>query len=390
MEQKRKLSQTDVRKLPDGNHNFGDGLYLRVYGNSRTWAIRLQVKGKRTIRGLGSAMEITLGQARIECARQRAAMLAGDMQTKSQKNRKEESKKKALFKDVWEQAVDARARVAQWKTDAQYHQWRQSITDHALPYLGNLPVADIDRKDILCVLEPIWDKMPSTATKVRNRLEIVFDWCIREGFREKENPARWKGQIEFDLPSLHSKIGQKHHEAPTLLELQTAAPRLLETGTGKCALFGILTACRVSEFLKAQWNEVDFKKRVWSVPPERRKDKKPFPHRVPLSDQAIKLLRSIPQESEYIFKGRVAKTYSLDSCRKMLRDVICRPVTAHGCRSTFRDWCAEHGVDHIVAEKCLMHSTGDAVVQAYQRSDMLEQRRGVMQKWADAVFEQVK
>ena len=368
MEQKRKLSQTDVRKLPDGNHNFGDGLYLRVSGNSRTWAIRLQVKGKRTIRGLGSAMEITLGQARIECARQRAAMLAGDMQTKSQKNRKEESKKKALFKDVWEQAVDARARVAQWKTDAQYHQWRQSITDHALPYLGNLPVADIDRKDILCVLEPIWEKMPSTATKVRNRLEIVF----------------------VDLPSLHSKIGQKHHEAPTLLELQTAAPRLLETGTGKCALFGILTACRVSEFLKAQWNEVDFKKRVWSVPPERRKDKKPFPHRVPLSDQAIKLLRSIPQESEYIFKGRVAKTYSLDSCRKMLRDVICRPVTAHGCRSTFRDWCAENGVDHIVAEKCLMHSTGDAVVQAYQRSDMLDHRRVVMQKWADAVFEQVK
>ena len=383
----KKLTQADVRKLPDGNHNFGGGLYLRVRGSSRTWSVRIQVESKRTFRGLGNAFAITLRQARIECDRQKSAMRSGDLQTKAEKAREERRKNlpKTTFKSVWLKAVEARERVAGWKTEEQGEQWRQSIRDHALPHLANLDVAEITRRDVLEALLPIWETKSITAMAVRQRLEMVFDWCIREGLRVKENPARWKGGLAFDLPSKNYLLKQNHHEAPTFDELVNAAPALILTDGGRCALFGILTAGRVSEFLKAKWEEIDFDERVLTIPPERRKDKKPYPHRVPLSKQAIKLLEMMPRDSEFIFRGRRSKTLSLDTPRTALRFAVCRPVTMHGCRSTFRDWCSENGIDEIVAEKCLMHATGNAVVQAYQRSDLIERRRYVMQKWANAI-----
>lgn len=330
---------------------------------------------------------MTLAQARVACAKKKAEMLGGDTLTKKEKadEQKRQEMKSPAFEDVWELAVDARERVACWKGEKQSLQWRQSLRDYALPVLGKLDVSGITRHDILRALQPIWLTKPDTASKVRNRLEIVFDFFIREGMREKENPARWKGCLEFDLPPAIRKSERRHHEAAELKDLVDAAPALLKTGTGRCTLFGILTACRLSEFLKAKWIEIDFKTKTFHVPQERRKDGKPMDFRVPLSRQAIALLESLPRDTEYVFPGKVAAHYSLDSPRKALRDVILKPITMHGCRSTFRDWCAETGVDPVVAEKCLMHATGNEVEQAYQRSDLLEQRRKVMQAWADVV-----
>lgn len=387
MVSKQKLTQADVRRLPDGNHNFGQGLYLRVSGESRTWAIRIQINGKRSFRGLGTSQLMTLAQARVACAKKKAEMLGGDTLTKKEKadEQKRQEMKSPAFEDVWELAVDARERVAGWKGEKQSLQWRSSLRDYALPVLGKLDVAGISRHDILRVLQPIWMTKTDTATKVRNRLEIIFDYFIREGLREKENPARWKGCLEFDLPSAFKNRVRHHHEAPTLADLCKAAPRLIETGTGRCALFGILTACRLSEFLKARWTEIDFKTKTFNVPPERRKDGKPIPHRVPLSSQAIALLKLLDKNCDFVFAGKTAATYCLDAPRQALRDATLKPITMHGCRSTFRDWCAETGVDPVVAEKCLMHATGNEVEQAYQRSDLLEQRRKVMQAWADVV-----
>ena len=387
MVSKTKLVQADVRRLPDGNHNFGQGLYLRVSGASRTWAIRIQVNGRRSFRGLGSANNMTLSQARVACAKKKAEMISGDTLTKKEKTyeQKRLELKAPAFEDVWEMAVSARERVACWKGDKQAHQWRQSIRDYAVPTLGKLDVSGITRQDILRALQPIWLTKPDTATKVRNRLEIIFDFFIREGMREKENPARWKGCLEFDLPPAIRKSERKHHEAAELKDLVEAAPSLLKTGTGRCALFGILTACRLSEFLKAKWCEIDFKTKTLNVPQERRKDGKPIAFRVPLSHQAMALLESQSRETDFIFPGKVAAYYSLDAPRKALRDVILKPITMHGCRSTFRDWCAENGVDPVIAEKCLMHATGNEVEQAYQRSDLLDQRRKVMQAWADVI-----
>lgn len=315
-------------------------------------------------------------------------MRDGDTRTKSQKKKEEiqeADNEGVAFEDVWQDAVDARERVASWKGDRQSLQWRQSLRDYAVPVLGKLDVSGITRHDILRVLQPIWLTKTDTATKLRSRLEILFDYFIREGLREKENPARWKGGLEFDLPSPYKNRPQKHHEAPSVADLCKAAPRLLETGTGRCALFGILTACRLNEFLKARWSEIDFASKTFSVPPERRKDGKQVPHRVPLSLQAIALLKLLSKKGDFVFSGKAAATFCLDAPRKALRDAILKPVTMHGCRSTFRDWCAEESVDRVVAEKCLMHATGNEVEQAYQRSDLLEQRRKVMQAWSDVI-----
>lgn len=383
----RKLGQIDVRKLPDGAHSFGEGLYLLVRGDSRTWSLRIQVKGKRTFRGLGSAYEVTLTQARVEAAKLKVEMKEGDTRTKREKAAEERAQKtgKPTFADVWEDAVKAREAVARWKTEEQGHQWRQSISDYALPSLGKLEVAEISREDVLRVLFPIWETKTETASRLRARLEMVFDWCIRQGLREKENPARWRGQLAFDLPPRSKVQKVRHFRAASALELQAIAPRLMNSISGKCTLFGILTASRVQEFVKAKWCEINIKKKVWIVPSERRKDGKPDPFMVPLSDQAIYIIKSIERRNEYIFKGLTSAHLAPDTPRSMLRLCVSSEVTMHGCRSTFRDWCAEQGVDQVIAERCLMHNSESKVVQAYQRSDLLEQRRPVMQKWADFI-----
>ena len=387
----KRLTQADVRRLPDGLHGFGDGLYLMVRGESRSWVLRVQLDGKRTMRGLGSALEITLAQARIEAAKLKLEMLGGDTRTKSQKAREaraEESKSKA-FEDVWEEAVEARARVARWKNDRQRHQWEQSIRDHALPVLGKLDVSGITREDVLRALRPIWDSKTETASRVRSRLETIFDWCIRNGLREKENPARWRGALAFDLPSRAKVQAVKHHSAASVLDLQTVAPRLILSTSGCAILFGILTTTRVQEFVRADWGEVNLKKAVWTIPPARRKDGRPEPFRVPMSKQVVALLAAIKpadvEPDDAIFPGLTGKYLSLETPRAVLRKLLQADVTMHGCRSTFRDWAAEKGIDHAVAEKCLMHTVGSKVVQAYQRSDFLQQRKVVMQQWADVI-----
>lgn len=152
-------------------------------------------------------------------------------------------------------------------------------------------------------------------------------------------------------------------------------------------VFGVLTATRQAEFNDAKWSEIDFEHKVWTVPPERRKDRKPEPFRVPLSDQAIALLKRITPESEYIFSGSYYNNRSVARyyVSTMVQYASGGTATMHGCRSTFRDWCAREGVDTAVAEKCLMHSL-KSVQAAYQRDDLLERRRPVMQAWADTIM----
>ena len=161
--------------------------------------------------------------------------------------------------------------------------------------------------------------------------------------------------------------------------------------THKAILFGILTASRTIEFVPARWGEINWAAKVWSVPPERRKDKKKEPHRVPLSNQAIELLQSIRgsrimNPNGFIFLSSYGWHISLGTPRIFLQRALLRSVTMHGCRSTFRDWAAENGKNDVVAEKCLMHATGSTVVRAYQRSDLLKLRRVLMQEWADELF----
>ncbi len=380
------MKQSDVMSLPDGMHRIEPGLYLRVRerGKFRNWVLKIQVKGKAIQKMIGSARKLTILQAKEQAKILRGKALSG--QSLSEKVEQEDSH---LFKDIYAQAIETRQKVGQWKNDKTLHQWHMTIETYALPKLGKKDVADITRDDILSVLVPLWQTKTQTAKKLRQRLEVVFDFCLRRGWRTAENPARWRAGLEFDLPSPQRVREVVHHEAPTLEELQNAVPRLMNSISGKMILFGILTACRCKEFVLAEWDEIDLREKIFSVPPERRKDKRAYPHRVPLSSQAIALLDTIPRDSEAVFAGKRSKFMSLETPRLMLIKIIGRKVTMHGCRSTFSDWCAETGKDETLREKALMHTTGTEVVQAYQRSDLLERRRKLMQEWADVVCKKI-
>ena len=373
------MRQIDINRLPDGVHSAGRNLFLIVKGDSRSWMLRMKLEGRQIKRGLGSASTVSLSEARAKVERLRADIRSG------REERKESRRDKALFRDIYMEVIEAKERVKKWRNEKHSHQWRQTIEDYALPILGGMEVAKITRKDVLRVLVPIWEVKAETATRLRARLEAIFGWAIRNGMRTSENPARWKENLEYDLPSRSKVQTVEHHEAPTLEELQALVPRLLKSVSGRAILFGVLTASRVSEFVPARWSEIDLKSAVWSVPPERRKDSRPYPHRVPLSRQAVEILESMDRTTDYLFPGLSDNHIHKETPRRMLIKMLHRPVTMHGCRSTFRDWCAETGQDGVLAEKSLMHSVGGEVYQAYQRSDLLEQRRPLMQAWSDAV-----
>lgn len=383
-----KVTVKNVFKLPDGKHSVGPNLNLVVRGNSRTYVFRYSVDGKRKEKSLGSAEKISISQAREQAEKFRVGLSEGhapktNKEVLVENVRKEEA---PTFEAYALKTIDKIASVRMWKNAKHKAQWFSTVKTYALPVLGKKKLADIKKQDILEVLNPIWLTKNETASRVRGRLENIFSYAVSDGLMEF-NPALWRGNLDRELPPPGKVQKTEHHEAMTLEELQGKIGCFYPANnrTRQVILFTILTASRVGESVPARWDEIDFKNKVWSVSSERRKDGKTYPHRVPLSTQVVELLKSLDRTGEYIFsiKDTLGSRYSL---ALLLKRMTGTQATMHGFRSTFRDWAAENGVPDTVAEKCLMHATGNAVVQAYQRSDLLEQRREVMQKWADAVF----
>lgn len=383
-----KVTAKNIFKLPEGKHSAGPNLTLVVRGASRSFIFRYMVDGKRREKSLGSAEKVTLTQARETAEKFRINLVAGELPKTRLDILVSELKgaESPTFKDYALEAVSKIASVRMWKNDKHRAQWFSTIKTYALPVLGKKKLSEIKRQDILAVLTPIWFNKTETASRIRGRLENIFAYAISDGYMDF-NPALWRGNLDRDLPPPSKVQTVEHHEAMSLGQLQEKIGCFYPAinRTRQVILFTILTASRVGESVPARWDEIDWDNKVWLVPPERRKDGKNYPHRVPLSTQVVELLKSLDRTGEYIFsiKDTLGSRYSL---AVLLKRMTGTNATMHGFRSTFRDWCAETGVPDIVAEKCLMHATGNAVVQAYQRSDLLEQRRDVMQRWADAVF----
>ena len=258
---------------------------------------------------------------------------------------------------------------------------------YVLPIIGDIPLDEIGIKEVLSIVEPIWTTKTETASRVLGQLATFLNWANVHGYRSGDNPAQWNGKISMILPSPNKVKEKKHHAAISIEEIPELCQQLWGNPIqGNLAvLLGILTATRVQEFLDAKWEEFDFDNRIWYMPPERRKDGKAIPLRVPLSDQAIALLKKLPHLTDYVFPGTFAKTMSKTTPCKVLRDKGYN-VTMHGMRSTFRDWAAITRQDWVASEKALSHSVGNEVTQAYLRTDMLDERREIMQRWADHCF----
>lgn len=384
------VTAKNLFKLPDGRHPVAPNLILVVRGSSRSFVFRYTLAGKRREKSLGSANKITVSQAKELVEKFRVGLADGAAPITPKESLDKEIKGELTFEDYALETIKKIASVRMWRNAKHKEQWFTTVRAYAFPVLGKKKLSEIKKADILAVLEPLWSTKTETASRVRGRLENIFSYAVADGLMDF-NPALWRGNLDRDLPPASKVQPVKHQEAMPLEELQEKIGCLYpaNTRTKQAILFTILTASRVGESVPARWEEIDWENRIWSVPSERRKDQKPYPHRVPLSDQAIELLKSIERKGDHIFGISEESLGSRYTLTKLLKRLTGTTATMHGFRSTFRDWAAENGVPDIVAEKCLMHTTGNAVVQAYQRSDLLEQRREVMQQWADAVFSEV-
>ena len=274
---------------------------------------------------------------------------------------------------------------AAWKNPKHRQQWRNTLATYAHPHFGELSVAAVDTGLVLKALEPIWNEKPETAGRVRGRIESVLDWAKARGYREGENPARWRGHLDKLLPNRRKVRAVKNHPAMPYVELPGFMGELRgsESTSARALEFAILTATRRGEVIGATWGEIDIQGSMWTIPAERMKAGKA--HRVPLCPRAVELLTALPREGDFVFMGRKdGKSVNEHAMRRILQGI--RPSSGyvvHGFRSTFRDWAAERtGYPSEVVEMALAHAIESRVEAAYRRGDLFEKRRRLMEEWA--------
>jgi integrase len=276
-----------------------------------------------------------------------------------------------------------------WKNAKHHQQWVMTLRDYAKP-IRDLPVDQIDAKAVLQVLEPKWREAPETMSRLRGRVEVILASAQVAGHidPDKPNPARWKNWLDHMLPA-PKKIGSRgHHAAMAYRDLPAFMAKLDQTvgDSARALAFTILTCARTSEALGATWDEIDLETATWRVPKERMKMDKA--HDVPLSDQALAILKAqhaTRGDNPFVFPGRPMRGLSNMSMAMLMRRLGAGDFTVHGMRSAARSWMADQGVAFELAEAALGHQVGNAVVQAYQRSSMLERRRPVLASWASFV-----
>lgn len=386
------LTPLAVKNAKPGRHADGGGLHLLVKDTgARSWVYRFMLNGKTRDIGLGAAA----GQDAISLAAARDAASALRLKVKAGIDPLEERDRMAAealaaaqaahiagitFKKVAEDYIAANEDG--WRNDKHRQQWRNTLSTYVYPVIGELPVAEIATAHVLQILEPIWKAKAETANRVRGRMETILDAAKARGYRDGENPARWRGHIAQILPA-RSRLTRGHHKAlpydaipefvSKLREREAVAALTLE--------FAILTAARTGEVLGAKWDEVDMDKAIWTIPPARMKAGKE--HRVPLSARAVEILKETQQlGKEWLFPAAKGGKLSGMAMAMLLRRMDV-DVTVHGFRSGFRDWAAEcTGYAHEVAEMALAHTIDNKVERAYRRGDLFEKRRRLMAEWA--------
>ncbi len=386
------LTPLAVKNAKPGRHADGGGLHLLVKeSGARSWVYRFMLKGKARDVGLGAAAgpdAISLAMARDKAAALRLQVKAGVDPLAERHREAAEALATAqaaqiagiTFKAVAEAYIAANE--GSWRNDKHRQQWRNTLASYVYPVMGELPVADIGTAHVLKILEPIWQDKPETASRIRGRIETVLDAAKARGYREGENPARWRGHIAQILPA-RSRLTRGHHKALPY-EATPAFMAQLHKREAMAALaleFVILTATRTSEVLGATWGEVDLDKAIWTIPAARMKAGKE--HRVPLSPRAVEILEAVkPLDKGWLFPADNGGKLSTMAMSMLLRRMK-QDCTVHGFRSGFRDWAAEStSFAHEVCEMALAHVIGNKSEAAYRRGDMFEKRRKLMEAWA--------
>ena len=360
----------------------------------RSWVFRYEVNGRRREMGLGAAHTIGLSTARAKAKALREQLVDNiDPLAQREADRRAklaEQARTVTFAECAKRYLNLHA--ATWGV-AHRHQWHATLKTYILPVIGDLSVADIDQAIVMKIVEPIWTSKPTTAGRVRNRIECVLDYAAANQFRGNDNPARG---VTAALPK-KSKIAPVQHltaepwqEMPQFMQ----ELRRLQSMAARCTEFLVYTAARSKEATHATWDEIDLKTKTWVVPAHRMKGK--VEHRVPLSTRALELLSALPRSGPYVFGGSkpLQETALRRTVLAKLRPGASRltsAITTHGMRACFKTWAGERtNFARETAEIALAHRSGDKTEQAYERGDKYEKRGRLMQAWADYLAKPAK
>lgn len=375
----------------------GAGLYLRVGAPHRVrgglvqkyWLAKMMFKGTRIEVGIGSAHEISLKQAREA----NEAMRVNARNGIDPRNRKVVADDKGI--PTFEEAMKLylKEKLKEFSNPKHVQQWQNTLQDYACTPkagkgLGGKPVDTVTTDDVLAVLKPLWGTKTETASRLRGRIEQVLAWATVKHHRKGDNPARWKGNLEFLLPKASKVKTVEHHEALPFADLPAFMADLAgrDSVSARALEWLILTGVRSESAREAEWSELDLDAAIWTIPPERTKTK--VAHRVPLPLQLVELARRLEDlHPKYLFSATGRGPVSETALRKLVQETMKHPdLTLHGFRTTFRTWAQDKGTDWEVAETVLSHKVGNAVSQVYARGDYLERRREVMQQYADYAY----
>ena len=393
------LKPSDLLHLGDGMHADGEYLWLRIRGDARSWIVRgPRINGKKPEAGLGSVDRVSLHLARKERDKLVEQWRNGYDPVADRRAAREAAASRKTFAEV--ARLKIAAKQSGWRTSFEgvahsLDAWTKNMEVDCAP-IANKAIDEIGVDDIKRIVSPHWDQgHHKTARDLISRIGQVFDYAIAHGWRAAANPAGWSvfKHLSPTAPAKQHHAALPWQDVPAFLRQLRASPAI---GVDVIE-FAILTATRSGEARGAMWSEIDWATRTWTVPALRMKmgKKRPDPHIVPLSDQAIALLERVKAEGvagDYIFPGyavggarrqRGATPVPNASVWRLVKRLGGDAVTTHGFRSTFRDWCGEHGLDRELAERSLAHKFGSEVESAYARSGLVARRAPLMQQWAD-------
>jgi integrase len=410
----KSLNDMQVRRINRvGWHAVGGvaGLLLQVRKPSkegaqipRSWILRVKVGDGRQPIGLGSYPQVSLAEAR-EQAKKLAIEAKQGINLKAKKRAERSAllsaaSKNKTFKECAEAYMEAHS--SDYSSDKHRKQWPSTLTAYAYPIIGNIFVSDISMRDVLSVLTQetsvtetekgkLWYVKTETAKRLLGRIKTVIDYATVNEYRTGNNPAQWTGYLSTQLPSPKKLQKVEHHPAVPYQMIGDFISKLRKNDSisAKAVEFLILTAVRSGSVRQAEWSEIDYDKALWVIPAEHTKAKQE--HRVPLQPQAIKLLKSLPKMagSNTIFPSPTGKALSDMALSQLMRGMRDRgeltvEAVPHGFRSTFRDWAAEQtAYPDEIRKAASGHTVGDAVKEAYQRTDLLEKRRQLMLVWGN-------
>ena len=410
----KELSALEVKRLSrPGWHAVGGvaGLLLQIRPPAqqgqpipRSWILRLRVAGQRQPIGLGSYPQVSLAEAR-EQARKLSLEAKGGVNLVARKRAQRSAliaaaSKNRTFKECAEAYLDAH--VTDYTNEKHRKQWPSTLDAYAYPVIGSMLVAEISMRHVLDVLQQntvhrdgtagkLWYNKPETAKRLLDRIRTVLDYATVNEYRSGTNPATWTGYLDTQLPSTRGLKNVKHQPAVPYRQIGDFMVQLRKNDSisAKALEFLILTGVRSGSVREADWSEIDFTEKLWVIPKEHTKAKQE--HRVPLQPQAIKLLKSLKKVagSEKVFPSTTGKALSDMALSQLMRGMrergeLTEEAVPHGFRSSFRDWAAEQtNYPDEIRKAASMHTVGDAVKAAYQRTDLLEKRRHLMQDWAN-------